>query len=235
MTNSQRLPGSAMASRAAVARPETPPAQPSPKTGTRRTSGRRPSAGRLRASMLGVAMPVVETETMPSMSLGREPGIGDRAARRRRTLRRWPQDRARLRSAQPCCFAVPVDRRDDVALVIPALSNTPDSRSNKAPRPPNIAGRGSWLRPGSPQRVASAVATDRRRQMARPTDPAARREACADDAACASRRAAVRCHRWPAAGGDQGRTTVGAALHGPRSPNSRRRGRWRSCPGAACR
>ena len=73
MTNSQLLPGSAAASRAAVASPVTPPAQPSPKTGTRRTSGRRPSRGATRASMLGVAMPVVETNTTPSMSVGARP------------------------------------------------------------------------------------------------------------------------------------------------------------------
>ena len=73
MTNSQLLAGSAAASRAAVASPVTPPAQPSPKIGTRRTSGRRPRRGATRASMLGVAMPVVETKTRPSMSPGTNP------------------------------------------------------------------------------------------------------------------------------------------------------------------
>ena len=58
VTNSHLLPGSPEASRAAVARPLTPPAQPRPNTGTRRTSSRRPSRGATLASRLGVAMPV---------------------------------------------------------------------------------------------------------------------------------------------------------------------------------
>ena len=70
VTNSQRVPGSAAARRAAVARPDTPPAHPSPKIGTRRTSGRSPSEARPRASRLGVAIPVVVTVTIPSISPG---------------------------------------------------------------------------------------------------------------------------------------------------------------------
>ena len=73
VTNSQRVPGSDAARRAAVARPLTPPAQPSPNTGTRRTFSRRPSRGPTRASRLGVAMPVVETVTTPSIWSGVSP------------------------------------------------------------------------------------------------------------------------------------------------------------------
>ncbi len=75
VTMSQRLPGSAAASRDAVARPLTPPAQPRPKTGTRRTLPRRPIRGPARASRLGVAMPVVETVTTPSISSGFRPAF----------------------------------------------------------------------------------------------------------------------------------------------------------------
>ena len=67
VTNSQLLPGSAAASRAVVASPVTPPAQPSPNTGTRAMSERKPSRGATRASILGVEMPVVETNTIPSI------------------------------------------------------------------------------------------------------------------------------------------------------------------------
>src|SRR5918993_1382861 len=73
VTNSQRLPGSLAASRAAVARPLTPPAQPSPKMGTRRALSLNPRRGPTRASRLGVAMPVVETVTIPSISSGASP------------------------------------------------------------------------------------------------------------------------------------------------------------------
>ena len=75
VTNSQWLPGSAAARRAASARPLTPPAQPRPNTGTRRTSPRSPSRGPTRASRLGVAMPVVETVTTPSIWPGASPAL----------------------------------------------------------------------------------------------------------------------------------------------------------------
>ena len=82
-TISQLLPGSDAASRAAVASPLTPPAQPSPNIGTRRILARSPIRGPTRASRLGVAMPVVETVTTPSMSPGARPGaaIASSAAR----------------------------------------------------------------------------------------------------------------------------------------------------------
>ena len=73
MTNSQWVPGRRRRAARRVARPLTPPAQPRPKTGTRRTSARRPSRGPTRASRLGVAMPVVETVTTPSIWSGARP------------------------------------------------------------------------------------------------------------------------------------------------------------------
>ena len=116
VTNSQLLPGSAAASRAAVASPLTPPAQPRPNTGTRRTSSRRPSRGPTRASRLGVAMPVVETVTTPSISAGVRPAPGDRRRRGldEQLLRRL-RDRRALRSAQPCGCAYQSSGRDEVA------------------------------------------------------------------------------------------------------------------------
>ena len=53
--------------------PETPPAQPRPKTGTRSTSARKPMRAATRASRLGVAMPVDETVTTVSTSAAVRP------------------------------------------------------------------------------------------------------------------------------------------------------------------
>ena len=61
-------PGSARASRAPRVRPETPPAHPRPKTGTRMIDGRKPISGPTRASRLGVAIPVDDTVTTTSTS-----------------------------------------------------------------------------------------------------------------------------------------------------------------------
>ena len=68
VTNSTLVPGRACASRAAIDRPDTPPAQPSPNTGTRDTSERKPMRPATRASSVGVAMPVELTLTMVSIS-----------------------------------------------------------------------------------------------------------------------------------------------------------------------
>src|SRR6187401_1044500 len=67
-TTSTTSPGSARAKRAPSARPEAPPAQPRPKTGTRITDGRKPSSVATRASSPGVAMPVEDTVTTTSTS-----------------------------------------------------------------------------------------------------------------------------------------------------------------------
>jgi len=72
-TISTRVPGRAAASRLAIARPDTPPAQPSPNTGTRPTSARKPMRLATRASTLGVAMPVDDMVTTTSMSLAPRP------------------------------------------------------------------------------------------------------------------------------------------------------------------
>ena len=68
-------PGRARARRSAMASPLTPPAQPSPNTGTRSTSARKPMRPATRASRLGVAMPVDETVTMVSTSRAWQPAL----------------------------------------------------------------------------------------------------------------------------------------------------------------
>ncbi len=72
-TISTFVPGCASARRQAIDRPETPPAQPRPNTGTRATSARKPICEATRASRLGVAMPVEETVTIVSISLAAQP------------------------------------------------------------------------------------------------------------------------------------------------------------------
>jgi len=74
-TSSTVEPGRARARRLAMARPDTPPAQPRPNTGTRSTSERNPMRPATRASRLGVAMPVEETVTMVSTSGASQPAL----------------------------------------------------------------------------------------------------------------------------------------------------------------
>ena len=109
------VPGSADASRAAIDRPLTPPAQPRPKTGTRRTSGRKPTRWATRASRLGVAMPVVDTATIPSMSVGLQSGLFDRRGRRvdEQLLGGFQIDGVAVMPA--VLLHIPVGRSDDVA------------------------------------------------------------------------------------------------------------------------
>src|ERR1700722_17221237 len=67
-TRSTTLPGRDCARREAIEKPETPPAQPRPNTGTRSTSARKPTWVAARASRLGVAIPVDEIVTTVSTS-----------------------------------------------------------------------------------------------------------------------------------------------------------------------
>src|ERR1019366_4043606 len=67
-TSSTLVPGRAWARRDAIDKPETPPAQPRPNTGTRVTSDRNPITRATRASRLGVAIPVEQTVTTVSIS-----------------------------------------------------------------------------------------------------------------------------------------------------------------------
>src|SRR5579859_6265378 len=67
-TSNTTVPGRDSASREAIESPDTAPAQPRPKTGTRSISGRKPIRPATRASRLGVAMPVDEIVTTVSTS-----------------------------------------------------------------------------------------------------------------------------------------------------------------------
>ena len=59
--------------------PATPATQPSPKMGTRFTSGRSPSRFTSRASMLGVASPVMLVKQSTSMSFNCRPAFSTAA------------------------------------------------------------------------------------------------------------------------------------------------------------
>ena len=84
-TRSTLVPGRACARRDAIDSPDTPPAHPRPKTGTRDTSLRKPSLPATRASSVGVAMPVEHTVTTVSISLAERSARARLCARRRRT------------------------------------------------------------------------------------------------------------------------------------------------------
>ena len=148
VTNSQWVPGSATARRAAVARPVTPPAQPSPNTGTRRMSGRSPSRDAHAGIEAGGGNPgggdgdhAVDIAWLKS-------GLVDRlGARLPGTSRRPPRDKDGCAPASHGSRRTSRSERRCCAGDIPALSNTPDSRSNNASRP-NISRARPSLRLG---------------------------------------------------------------------------------------
>ena len=102
VTNSQRLPGSAAARRAAVARPLTPPAQPSPNIGTRRTSARRPMRGPIAGVEAGRGdAGGRDGDHAVDVAMASGPPARSPPSRPPRTARRMHPDRRRLRSVQP--------------------------------------------------------------------------------------------------------------------------------------
>ena len=94
--------GEALASRAASDRPDAPPAQPSPKTGTRCTFARKPIPLSMRASIDGVAMPVEDTVTMVSISDGLRRASASARLATRAKRSEAPVMKAAVRSGQPC-------------------------------------------------------------------------------------------------------------------------------------
>ena len=162
--------GIGAARRAASERPLTPPAQPRPNTGTRRTSSRRPSRGptprfqaRRRDAGGGDGDDAVDL-------VGRQAGFFDRRASppRRTALGRFQIDRVALGPAVR--LFIPFGGATRWRRAIPALSNTPDSRSNSALLPPNARRPRSLASPCSTTCGGTAVASDSRLQgcMMRP-------------------------------------------------------------------
>ena len=143
VTNSQRLPGSAAARRAAVARPLTPPAQPSPKIGTRRTLSRRPMP-RPDAGVEAGRRDTGRRDGDDPVDLGRAQGPPVRSPRR--PLPRTSAPQASQIDAVAFVPAVrvfvPVDRGDDVALGDPGIvEHARQPVEQGFPAPPNARER----------------------------------------------------------------------------------------------
>ena len=239
VTNSQRLPGSAAARRAAVARPLTPPAQPIPKIGTRRTSvakadrravagldaGRGDAGGRNHHHAVDVATASVPPARSPAWRLRgtRRRMHPDRAGcvpsshdglRTSRSARRCGAGQCRhCRTRPPAGRTAPCARR---TAREPWLSRRVVQRCTAA------AAVASERRPTLSMRAfRSPLAIRRDRMNRRVLQAAMVATLCA---ACQSEGAAQR--------GEQART---AHSPSPKLQTSIRRGRWRSCPEAAFR
>ena len=165
-TSSTLVPGRACARRAAIDRPETPPAQPRPNTGTRAMSERNPIRPATRASRLGVAMPVEQTVTTVSIS----------AAGQIRTRQRLPGgiDEQRLgafekglgpfRPAARC--EIPVERLHAMALDDPGIGR-------KCLRAFRIGEAAVRTRPTlRPEHPSAEIRGEERMSPARPRPPA---------------------------------------------------------------
>ena len=97
------MPGRAWARREAIERPEAPPAQPSPNTGTREMSERKPMRRATRASRLGVAIPVEQTVTTVSTSAGLRLALASALVAASTNSASAPSRKAAVRSGQPRC------------------------------------------------------------------------------------------------------------------------------------
>ena len=165
VTNSQLLPGSAAARRAASDRPLTPPAQPRPNTGTRRMSGRKPTLVR-RARVEARRGDARGRDGDDAVDLlGREAGFLDRrAAPPRRTGSRRLPDRPRCDHASrgwpsyQSGGATSGAWRSRHCRTRPTGGRTaPSSRRTRR-------ARGPWLPPGSMTCGGTAVASESRLQ-----------------------------------------------------------------------
>jgi hypothetical protein len=116
--------GLAEARRAAVASPLTPPAQPRPNSGTRR---RRAKPSRRDARFEAGRRDAGGGDGDDAVDLGRARAGLAIALRAASSNRRSAATRGRGRCAPPSRAAARTSRRrDEVALAMPALSNTPD-------------------------------------------------------------------------------------------------------------
>ena len=121
-------------------RPLTPPAQPRPKTGTRRTSSRKPTRcahARLEARSRNSG----GRDGDDAVDVARASGRLFRSLRwrRRRTAARRLPDRRRCGHASRELVMYQSCGATMWRLAIPALSNTPERRSNSAFLPPNAS------------------------------------------------------------------------------------------------
>ena len=148
VTNSQLLPGSAAAIRAAIDRPLTPPAQPRPNTGTRRMSLRKPTRRDDARFQAGRGDAGGRDGDDAVDLVGRQPRLVDRRGRRfdEQLLRPLP-DRRRCGHASRAAV-IPFGRRDQVAPGDPGIVEHAGQSVEQAFLPPKRArGRAPSPRP----------------------------------------------------------------------------------------
>src|SRR6185437_5841479 len=138
-TSSTLLPGRASARRDAIDRPETPPAQPRPNTGTRLTSERNPRRPATRASRLGVAIPVEQTVTTVSMSAPVSCALASAFSAASMNSASAPSRKAFVRSGQPRRSRYHSNGFTPCRLMIPVLEKMLDRVSNCGSREPNTS------------------------------------------------------------------------------------------------
>ncbi len=109
--------------------PAAPPPQPSPNTGTRMMSGRKPMAVMAWASRLGVAMPVEETVTTISTCAAFKPALSSALVPASMNSFTAPSRKASVRSGQPRGCVNHSMGRTEWRLWMPVVSNTRDIRS----------------------------------------------------------------------------------------------------------
>ena len=159
-TRSTREPGRPCASCAAIDRPEAPPAQPSPKTGTRITSCRKPIRPQATASKVGVATPVEVTVTIASTSPAAQPASASAPSAASANIAAQPSCQMRLRSCQPWApssnhASGATERRRS----IPACTKVESRRLNCGYFGPRMASARSCTRDCGRSWGASAVAS----------------------------------------------------------------------------
>ncbi len=159
-TSKTVVPGSLAAIRAAVPNPVTPPAHPKPKMGIRRTSGRKPSRGRTRASRLGVAMPV--DDTVITASIWRASSAAASSALRTTSSNSLlaPAMYEAVRSGHSWLSANHVSGSTEYRRSMPVDAKTLDSASYSAKRWPKKARANSDARACSMTLPGNAVASE---------------------------------------------------------------------------
>ena len=180
-------------------------------------------------------MPVVETNTTPSIwsGLSPAPAIALRRGVDEHRLGRRDIERGALGPAMRC--AIPVDRRDGLALVDQRIVEHARQPVEQGRAPAeHCLGRRFGFRLGNGERRQARLRPTGDEQMTSRMILQARRQAWAAARRLWQAGLLLRCRdRGVRAGDDQAGTNVGAAVHGRmKSPNSRPRGRWRSCPGS---
>ena len=146
-------------------RPLTPPAQPRPKTGTRRTSSRRPTRWADARFEAGRGDAGGRDGDDAVDLVGRQPGLArSPRSRPRRTAARRLRDRRRCGRASRAAARYQSGGATMWRRAIPALSNTPDSRSNRAFLPPNASRPSSLASACSMTCGGTAVASESKLQ-----------------------------------------------------------------------